>query len=157
MYPVGKVFLSAIALTAPLRVLAADLPKSGEAEFNTYATIRPLATIDGGGGAGGAWDYTGVIQNAKGEGPFNNMAVRCLGNWTKLGEQLRAVGSCVLTDPDGDSVFDTFEGTTFDFVAGTGKYKGISGHGSITRTALHDLPGGIRSTVNNHRLTWEIR
>ena len=157
MHRVGKAFFCAIALTAPLRVLAADLPKSGEAEFNTYATIRPIATIDSGAGKGGVWDYTGVMQNINGEGPFNNMAVRCLGNWTMLGEQMRALGSCVLTDPDGDSVFDTFEGATFNFVAGTGKYKGINGQVTITRTALHDLPGGIRATVNNHKVTWEIR
>ncbi len=84
----------------------------------------------------------------KGEGPFNNMAARCLQNWTMLGEQLKVVGSCVLTDPDGDSVFDIFEGTTFNLVAGTGKYKGISGHGTITRTRLHDLPDGIRALIN---------
>lgn len=157
MNRIGKAFLSAIALTAPLRALAAELPRSGETEFNTYATVRSLATIDSGAGMGGVWDYTGVMQNVKGEGPFNNMAARCLQNWTMLGEQLKVVGSCVLTDPDGDSVFDIFEGTTFNLVAGTGKYKGISGHGTITRTRLHDLPDGIRALINYHKVTWEIK
>jgi hypothetical protein len=122
-----------------------------------YATVRPLAVIDSGAGRGGVWDYTGVMQNVKGEGPFNNMAVRCLQNWTMLGEQLKVVGSCVLTDQDGDSVFDVFEGAAFNLVAGTGKYKGISGRGTITRTRLHDLPGDIRALVNGHKVTWEIK
>ncbi|PMS38326.1 hypothetical protein B0G57_12290 [Trinickia symbiotica] len=136
---------------------AADFPKRGEAEFDTYATVRTLGSIDSGAGTGGVWDYSGVIQNVKGDGPFNNMVVRCLQNWTTIAEQFRIVGSCVLTDPDGDSIFDVFEATNFELVAGIGKYKGISGHGSITRTRLHDLPGGARGLVNHHTVAWEIK
>jgi hypothetical protein len=141
----------------PLYAAAADLPKRGEAEFNTYATVRTIETIDSGVGTGGVWDYSGVMQNVKGDGPCNNMVVRCLQNWTLLAEQFRIVGSCVLTDPDGDNIFDVFEGTNFKLVAGTGKYKGISGQGSITRARLHDLPGGARGLVNHHTVAWEIK
>ncbi|MDF0519843.1 hypothetical protein P0R31_21625 [Bradyrhizobium yuanmingense] len=141
----------------PLYAAAADFPKRGQAEFNTYATVRTLESIDSGAGNGGVWDYGGVMQNVKGDGPFNNTVVRCLQNWTTIAEQFRISGSCVLTDPDGDSIFDVFEGTNFKLVAGTGKYKGISGEGNVTRTRLHDLPGGARALVNHHTVTWEIK
>lgn len=157
----GKHGLFAAALVAtisiPLSAAAAEFPKHGEAEFNTYATVRTLDSIDSGAGTGGVWDYSGVIQNVKGDGPFNDMVVRCLQNWTTIAEQFRISGSCVLTDPDGDSIFDVFEGTNFNLVAGTGKYKGISGKGSITRARLHDLPGGARGLVNHHTVAWEIK
>jgi hypothetical protein len=148
-------FLTTISV--PPCATAADFPKRGEAEFNTYATVRTLETIDSGASTGGVWDYSGVMQNVKGDGPFNNMVVRCLQNWTMIAEQFRIAGSCVLTDVDGDSIFDVFEGTNFRLVAGTGKYKGISGQGSITRARLHDLPGGARGLVNHHKVAWEIK
>lgn len=157
----GKYGLCAAVLVAatsvPLYTTAADFPKRGEAEFNTYAIVRTLDSIDSGAGTGGVWDYSGVIQNVKGDGPFNNMIVRCLQNWTTIAGQFRISGSCVLTDPDGDSMFDVFEGTNFKLIAGTGKYKGINGQGSITRNRLHDLPGGARGLVNHHTVVWEIK
>nr|WP_294544232.1 hypothetical protein [uncultured Rhodopila sp.] len=131
--------------------------KEREAEFTTYATVRTLAAIDSGAGSGGVWDYNGVMQSANGDGPFNNMTARCLQNWTNLGEQFHIVGSCVLTDIDGDTIFDVFEGANSELTSGTGKYKGIIGRGSITRTRLHDLAGGDRALVNHHKVSWEIK
>jgi hypothetical protein len=148
--------LIVIGMSVPFAVSAAEFPKRGEAEFITYATIRALASIDSNAGAGGVWDYVGVMQNVKGDGPFNNMVAHCLINWTKIGEQMKTEGSCVLTDPDGDTIFDTNVGTAFTLAAGTGKYKGISGQGTISRTALHDLSGGEKATINRHRVVWEI-
>jgi hypothetical protein len=151
-----EAFIAAVAL--PLGAAAGEFPKRGEAQFRTYATVRTVETIDSGGaGTGGVWDYAGVMQNPKGDGPFHDMVVRCLQNWTTLAEQFRIAGSCVLTDKDGDSIFDFFDGTRFKLVSGTGKYKGISGEGSITRVRLHDLPGGARGLVNDHQVAWEIK
>jgi hypothetical protein len=35
--------------------------------------------------------------------------------------------------------------------------KGIDGHGTITRTLLHDLASGGHGLVNHHKLSWQIR
>lgn len=63
----------------------------------------------------------------------------------------------MITDVDGDTIFDVFDGANFQLVSGTGKYKGIGGHGSITRTRLHDLAGGERALVNHHKVAWEMK
>lgn len=144
-------------MAAPLGATAGEFQKSREAEFTTYATVRALATIDSGAGSRGVWDYRGVMQNDKGNGPFNNIVVQCLQNWTMPGVQFHITASCVLTDPDGDDIFDEFEGASFRLLSGTGKYKGINGHGTITRTRLHDLAGGEKALVNHHKVTWEIK
>jgi len=152
-----RLVVATLAFALPLGALARDFPKAGEAEFTTYATVRPLATIDSGAGTGGVWEYNGVIQSAQPEGPFDGMVVRCLQNWTKREEQFHILGSCVLTDTDGDTIFDNFDGTNFYLVSGTGKYKGIDGHGTITRVPLHDLAGGGRGLMNHHKVSWQIR
>jgi hypothetical protein len=97
------------------------------------------------------------MRSDKGSGPFHNMVVQCLQNWTTLGTQFHVMGSCVLTDPDGDNIFDEFEGAHFRLVSGTGKYRGIGGDGSVTPTRLHDLAGGERAGVNHHKVTWEFK
>ena len=156
-HPMLPLLVSAVFTAIPVYGVAAQFPKSGEAEFTTYATVHTLASIDSGAGTGGVWDYSGVMQNKNGDGPFNNMTARCLQNWTNLGDQFQIAGSCVLTDIDGDNIFDVFEGTNFELRSGTGKYTGISGRGSITRTRLHDVAGGDRALVNHHKVSWEIK
>jgi hypothetical protein len=151
------IILSAMSIVSPLYVAVDEFPKSGEAEFTTYATIRTLATIDSGAGAGGVADYAGVMQNDKGNGPFNNMVVECLQNRTMLEAKVHVTGSCVLTDPEGDNIFDEFEGANFKFVSGTGKYKGINGNGTVAGAPLHSLAGGARAFVGHHKVTWEIK
>ena len=57
---------------------AAEFPKTGSAEYDTYDVDNTLAKIDSGAGTGGIVDTTGITRNVKGEGPFNDMSVRCL-------------------------------------------------------------------------------
>src|SRR5215813_5012803 len=71
---------TAVALTfcaAP--ALSAEFPKTGEAEYDTYYVDNTVAKIDGGAGTGAIIDETGITRNVKGEGPFHDMSVRCLG------------------------------------------------------------------------------
>jgi hypothetical protein len=136
---------------------AAELPKTGSAEYDTYYVDNTLAKIDSGVGTGGIVDSTGITRNVKGEGPFNDMSVRCLYHWSSVGETLHLNGSCVETDKDGDNVFTTFDDKNHYLMGGTGKYKGITGTVPYTVVELHEAVGGRSAVIVNHKATWEIK
>lgn len=136
---------------------AAEFPKTGSAEYDTYYVDNTLAKIDSGAGTGGIVDTTGITRNVKGEGPFHDMSVRCLYHWSAVGETLHFNGSCVETDKDGDNVFTTFDDNNHYMMGGTGKYKGITGTVPYTVTELHAAAGGRGALIVNHKATWEIK
>jgi len=107
--------------------VSAEFPKTGEAEYDTYYVDTTVAKIDSGAGAGAIVDVTGITRNVKGEGPFHNMSVRCLGHQTLVGQTFHFNGSCIETDKDGDNVFTTFDDKNHYLMGGTGKYEGITG------------------------------
>ena len=102
---------------------AAEFPKTGSAEYDTYYTYDTVAKIDSGVGTGAITDFTGITRNVKGEGPFHDMSVRCLGHWSQVGETFHFNGSCVETDKDGDNVFTTFDDKNHYLMGGTGNIK----------------------------------
>ena len=130
---------------------AAEFPKTGSAEYDTYFVDNTVAKIDSGAGTGALIDSAGITRNVKGEGPFHDMAMRCLYHWSVVGETNHFNGSCVETDKDGDNVFTTFDDN------GTGKYKGITGTVPYTVMELHDAAGGRQAYIVNHKATWEIK
>ena len=136
---------------------AAEFPKTGSAEYDTYYVDNTLAKIDSGAGTGVIGEETGITRNVKGEGPFHDMSVRCLYHWSVVGEINHVNGSCVHTDKDGDNVFATFDDKTTTLIGGTGKYKGITGTLSYTNVDLHDTVGGRPAMITNHKVTWEIK
>ena len=137
--------------------VSAEFPKSGEAEYDTYYVDNVVAKIDSGVGTGAIVDETGITRNVKGEGPFNDMSVRCLYHWSAVGETNHFNGSCVETDKDGDNVFTTFDDKNHFFTGGTGKYKGITGNAPYTIVELHDAAGGRPALIVNHKVKWEIK
>ncbi len=91
---------------------AAEFPKTGSAEYDTYYVDNTVAKIDSGAGTGAIVDSAGVTRNVKGEGPFHDMSMRCLYHTSSMGETVHYNGSCVETDKDGDNVFTTSTTTT---------------------------------------------
>jgi fructose-1,6-bisphosphatase/inositol monophosphatase family enzyme len=69
--------------TAP--AAAAEFPKTGSAEYDTYYVDNVVAKIDSGAGTGVIGEETGITRNVKGEGPFHDMSVRCLYHWSRGG------------------------------------------------------------------------
>ena len=136
---------------------AAEFPKTGSAEYDTYYVDNPVAKIDSGVGTGTIVDETGITRNVKGEGPFHDMSVRCLYHTSSVGETFHYNGSCVETDKDGDNVFTTFDDKNHYLMGGTGKYKGITGTVPYTIVELHDTVGGRAALIVNHKATWEIK
>ncbi len=136
---------------------AAEFPKTGSAEYDTYYVDTVVAQIDSGAGTGAIVDTTGITRNVKGEGPFNDMSVRCLRHQSLVGETYHLIGSCVETDKDGDNVFTTFDDNNHYLMGGTGKYKGITGTVPYTVVELHETVGGRWANIVNHKATWEIK
>jgi hypothetical protein len=136
---------------------AAEFAKTGSAEYDTYYVYDTVAKIDSGVGTGAITDFTGITRNVKGEGPFHDMSVRCLGHYTLVGETYHFNGSCVETDKDGDNVFTTFDDKNHYMIGGTGKYKGITGTVPYTVVELHETVGGRWAHIINHKATWEIK
>jgi hypothetical protein len=136
---------------------AADFPKTGNAEYDTYYVFNTVAKIDTEIGTGGIDDVTGITRNVKGEAPFNNMSVHCLGHWSAVGENFDFHGSCTETDPDGDTVFTTFDNENHYMMGGTGKYKGITGTVPYTVVELHETVGGQAARIVNHKASWQFK
>ena len=136
---------------------AAEFPKTGSAEYDTYYVDNTVAKIDSGVGTGSIVDETGITRNVKGEGPFHDMSVRCLFHWSVVGETNHFNCSCVETDKDGDNVFTTFDDKNHYLMGGTGKYKGITGTVPYTVVLLHETVGGRQPYIVNHKATWEIK
>jgi hypothetical protein len=137
--------------------VSAEFPKTGQAEYDTYYVDNVLAKIDSGSGIGAIVDETGITRNVKGEGPFHDMSVRCLYQWSLVEARRHSNGSCVHTDKDGDNIFATFNDETTYLMGGTGKYKGITGTVRYTEMQLHDTVGGRQASIINHKATWEIK
>jgi hypothetical protein len=136
---------------------AQDFPKSGQAEYDTYYVFENVAKIETGVGMGGIDEITGITRNVKGDGPFNDMAVHCLGHWTAIGDKFDFRGSCTETDAAGDTVFTTFDNDNHYIVGGTGKYTGITGTVPYTVVQLADTVGGRTARVVNHKASWEVK
>jgi hypothetical protein len=136
---------------------AADFPKSGAAEYDTYYVFEKVATMDSGVGTSAITEFTGITRNVKGDGPFHNMSVHCLMHSTVIADKWDGSGSCVETDLDGDNVLTKFDADAHYIVGGTGKYKGITGKAPYSDVELKDTAGGRNAAVVNHKVSWEIK
>jgi hypothetical protein len=157
MSPALKLFLYSAMSLSSVPALAADFPKTGNAEYDTYYVFEDVAKMDSGAGNSAITHITGITRNVKGEEPFNNMSVHCLMHWTMIKDKHSNAGSCVETDKDGDNIFTTFDDDNHYMMGGTGKYKGISGKVPYTGNQLHDTATGRWAIIVNHKASWEIK
>lgn len=123
---------SSLALTAA-GALAADFPKSGSSKATGYWTQPTTNELEG-------WEADwqpnlnigmGIIRSETASGPFDKSFLHCIGQDSLVAGQYWSNGSCTETDPAGDKIFVTYNTDTFTFVGGTGKYKGITGGGTV--------------------------
>ena len=63
---------AAALLASAISADAADFPKTGSAEYDTYYVFETVATINTEVGTGGIDNVTGITRNVKDDGPFNN-------------------------------------------------------------------------------------
>jgi hypothetical protein len=143
----GAIFLpvALIGLCAPASA-SESLPESGTAKLAAYEVCHPLAVIDmSPSGSQSSAECTGIVKALEGPKPLDNLAIRCLEESSARPDGYKYFGTCVQTDNDGDKLFMTYEGSEsgqIKWIGGTGKYKDVTGSGSLKVT---DAPGNTPS------------
>ena len=100
--------------------------------------------------------YSGVAMDGTKFG--NNSSVQCVGGLTtSKGKFNDETGICKFLFADGDTAFTKYTGSgevgkngsaTFEFIGGTGKYKSISGSGTVTRVQIQAAKKGFTQSKN---------
>ena len=100
--------------------------------------------------------FSGVAMNGTKFG--NNSSVQCVGGLTTSeGKYDDETGICKYLFSNGDTAFTKYKGSgevgksgsaTFEFIGGTGKYKSISGSGTVTRITIQAAKKGFSQSKN---------
>ena len=102
-------------------------------------------------------EFSGTFVNDKGKGSrLNETGWKCPGfnDLDFNNKKQKAAGYCIVADPGGsDQAYATWQcegdtqvcNGTFDYVAGTGKYQGISGHNTFIGHIQVNWPDGTTS------------
>jgi hypothetical protein len=151
-----------MAIAAPSTVWSAEFPKAGEAQIDTALTYKVTAVSDVGDAKATIFEGSGIARDHSGEGPFQLMALHCLGHATIVKSQWRGNGSCAWTDKDGDSILSSWaysnDSGGSSLVGGTGKYQGITGTtNSRTDGHVYDDPLRGWATVGHINVKWEVK
>lgn len=158
-------FLLALACGPGLLLLAdsaqAQLAKSGSFEgvaaWSSYGELTKLP--DGGSYWHGG--FNGAFVNGAGSGFLHEAALTCPGAGAKVGGRQFYEGMCVLTDADGDQAMllwncelqaDGICPGPQTWVAGTGKYEGISGKTTFEGRFIGGTPQGVSRWRGEWRL-----
>ncbi|MDE3175656.1 MAG: hypothetical protein KGM15_06030 [Pseudomonadota bacterium] len=124
----------------------APLPKTGAVKHAAYAVCRSLAAVDLGEiGSNTSAECTGIVRTTDGSKTLDNLAIRCLEESVARKSGYKFTGTCVETDAGGDKLYLAYEGPEsgpIDVLGGTGKFKGVTGHG---QWRVADAPGNTAS------------
>ncbi len=146
----------ALAAMAVQQGQAAGAPKSGHAEFDAYVTTHIVSTIDSGAGKGMITESEGFDRLVSGQAPFELLTFRCVSQSQVVGEKPVYSGSCVKTDKDNDHIFYTYDVNGWEFVGGTGKFKGITAKGVAKPTYYHSSGDRGWEAIAHHVGDWQI-
>ncbi|MBI5069501.1 MAG: hypothetical protein HZB56_14800 [Deltaproteobacteria bacterium] len=113
-----------------------------------------------------AYDTVGASVSPSGEGLMNNSSVRCVGGMHIVnGAWEDESGSCVITRPDGDQIFNTYrasgkvggevKGVT-TITGGTGKLAGITGQSEFVRQSLRPAAEGTSQSVTRGKGSYRL-
>jgi hypothetical protein len=152
-----------LALVQP--VISGELPKEGTFSLTTHGTWGGKVIVLG-DRVHCIYDAIGIVDNDEGKGFLNEAAFYNLGQMHGVkGIKQSETGAWEYTDADGDKVLATYEwkgvlfkasGGPFEFVAGTGKYAGITGGGESnwwpTPSAKPDITHGIMKVKGHYKL-----
>ncbi len=148
----GVPFACGLAFVMLAGSAQAQIAKSGSFEgvaaWSSYGEVTEI-------GNGNYWHggFNGAFLNSAGSGFLHNTALTCPGAGVTVGGRQFYQGSCVLTDADGDQAAATFGPCEMQangicpgpmsWVAGTGKYKGISGEFTFEGRFIGNTTQGV--------------
>ena len=108
--------------------------------------------------------FSGVAMNGTKFG--NNSSVQCVGGLTtSKGKYDDETGICKYLFSNGDTAFTKYKGSgevgksgsaTFEFIGGTGKYKSISGSGTVTRITIQAAKKGFSQSKNIFKGSYKL-
>jgi len=154
--------LAALMLSGLVSVAAtaAELPKEGTFATTTYFHDSYDAVETAPKLYMWTYDDYGIVTNDSGSGFMNNMMIHCKGTGANINNAggKHNVDYCVLVDSDGDRIETATENTDSrpseppkgeaTFLAGSGKYAGISGKFEYTIDFLPRLTKDLLSQGN---------
>jgi len=159
--------LAGLVVTTPSAAEApASLPREGSYTYVNVlsATLRVLPM--GKDRLQFSYDTMGGSISPSGEGLMHNASMRCVGGMHIVnGAWEDESGSCVITRPDGDQIFNTYrasgkvggevKGVT-TITGGTGKLAGITGQSEFTRQALRPVVEGTSQSVSRGKGSYKL-
>ena len=108
--------------------------------------------------------FSGIAMNGTKFG--NNSSVQCVGGLTtSKGKFNDETGICKFLFANGDTAFTKYIGSgeagksgsgTFEFIGGTGKYKSISGSGTVTRVQIQAAKKGFTQSRNVFKGSYKL-
>ena len=108
--------------------------------------------------------YSGVAMDWTKFG--NNSSVQCVGGLTtSKGKFNDETGICKFLFANGDTAFTKYIGSgevgkkgsgTFEFIGGTGKYKSITGKGTVTRVQIQAAKKGYTQSKNIFKGSYKL-
>ncbi len=158
-----RVLTLAAASFLPVSVHAAELPKQGTDSFTNIWVSTISNSMQQGSNTFITYELNGISQNDAGGPMFNLFGLRCVGMWDgRGGGEFNDRGTCTYTDKDGDHIFAPYTSKgwhgTYEVVAGTGKFAGITGTGEYTI----NNPGQIKSDdkrnrgIVSNKISWKL-
>ena len=134
-------------------------PNDGKANYLVYFTHNVTSEMDWGDLGRASIDrLTGITRNKDGQAFFDEMATTCISHSVEItgAGAPRLQGSCSYQDRDGDQIFSTFVLGKLTYVGGTGKYRGLSGEGTL-KSARFSGPSGMVARISEIEMTWTIK
>lgn len=152
-------WLLGIALAASFTVAGAAHWTEREGTFEGYWDVSGTVHIIEMGdlGVAAAGGHTGTVTIQSSEGPVRAFETDCV----SFAEEQASGGRCVWTDPMGDLIFVTLQGTGLaglgstrgTFMGGTGHYEGIEG--SFAFDWNYNVSSGKDATFNGYTLAMQ--
>ena len=155
----GTLFLCIGLIEVSASARAADGPEGdGAAKLAVYQICQALAAVDmGASGSSSVTECNGIVRNLDGQKLPDNLSIHCLEATTARPEGYKYSGSCVQTDHDGDKLYMTYDGSRtgeIKWVGGTGKFKDISGAGSLSVVAAPESSPGHFAYTLTYEVNW---
>jgi hypothetical protein len=122
-----------LAILTLTGIAPATWAAESEVDFVKCSSAKTTSLNVGGDVTAIGMENWGIVASGASK-EFENSSTHCVGFFRIIGGKRAGRGMCKMLDPAGDTVLGEFEilgpgAGSWEFVAGTGKFKGIAGSG----------------------------